>query len=101
MESKKRNGSPKLVTKHEKRTIIRKILKNPKLSALKLTIEFREETKKEVSVETIRRVLREKNYHGQIARRKPYINEINRKYRLEFANEHLLKDANWWWNVIF
>ncbi len=44
-------------TEQEKRRIIRKIKKNPNLNPPKLTTEHWEETKKEVNVEIIRRVL--------------------------------------------
>ena len=41
-----------------------------------------------VHPENVRRVLRAEGYNGRIARKKPYINAINRKKRLEFAKAY-------------
>lgn len=101
IEKKKRTGRPRKITPREKNIIIRKIQRNPKLSAPILTAEYYDETKKKVHPETIRRVLRDNGYHNRIARRKPYINERNRKRRLQFAKEYIEKPVSWWQDVIF
>lgn len=58
-------------------------------------------TDKEVHTTTVRRTLNNHKYNGRIARKKPYINEGNRKKRLIFAKEYILKDSEWWNEVIF
>ena len=54
-----------------------------------------------VHPENVRRVLRAEGYNGRIARKKPYINAINRKKRLEFAKAYRSEEDEWWSNVIF
>lgn len=58
-------------------------------------MSMRRENKKNISVKTIRRVLRKKNYNGRIAGEKPYVNERSLKYRLNFVKEHVLNDISW------
>ena len=36
-----------------------------------------------------------------MARKKPYISEVNRKKRVQFANEYVSKDSEFWNKVIF
>lgn len=45
-----------------------------------------------VHLEYVRRVLRAEGYNDRIARKKPYINAINRKKRLEFAKAYRSKE---------
>lgn len=94
-------GRPRTLNIHEERRVIRKIKKDPKLSAPRITQEVFEETSKKVNPETIRRVLRKQGYNGRVARKKPFINDRNRKRRLKFALEYRLKDESWWNDVIF
>lgn len=96
-----RNAVNKKLNEHDKRWILREIRQNPKLSAPKLTQKVQQYLGKSVNPETVRRVLRENNFHGRIARNKPYINERNRQKRLQFAKEYLNKDYNFWQHVIF
>ncbi len=51
--------------------------------------------------QTISKVIREEGFNGRIARKKPFINEVNRKRRLDFAREHVFKDSSYWNSVIF
>jgi hypothetical protein len=46
-------------------------------------------------------VLRWYDYHGRMARKKPFISVVNRKKRLEFAKMHLNKPKEFWYNVIW
>lgn len=57
--------------------------------------------KKSSSVETVRNVLRRYNFHGQTARKKPFINEVNRKDRLEFAKTYINQPQEFWNSVLF
>lgn len=101
IESIPQRGQPKELSDREERVIIRKVKNNPKLSAPKLATEVLNECGKKVCPETIRRVIRRSGYNGRIARKKPYISEVNRKKRLQFAKEHVDKDESWWEDVIF
>lgn len=55
--------------------------KGPKLSATKLTVESEEYLRKTANPETGRKALRVHNYHGQSARRKPFVSAKNIKLR--------------------
>ncbi len=82
-------GWPRLLNEYEERSLVRKIKVNPKLNAPKLTSKLFTEHKKKVSTETVRWAIRRAGYNSRVARKKPFINEINRKKRLKFANELL------------
>lgn len=101
IKNKPRSGRPKLLSDNTKRYIVRKIKANPKLSAPKIVDELSLNLSVNVSNSTVRNVLRENNYHGRTARRKPLISEINRKKRQEFARMHKNKDATFWNRVLF
>lgn len=94
-------GRPKLLTPHDERLIVRKMKKNPRLSAPKLVSELYAECGKKIGCETMRRTLRKAEYNGRVARRKPFISGVNRRKRLQFAKEHVTKPITYWEDVIF
>ncbi len=97
----KNAGSPQKLNEREKRLIVRKVKQNPQLSAPKLTVEIANECHKCVNLETVRCVLRKEGLNRRVAHKKPYVNERNRRRRLEFALEHYLKNENFWTDVLF
>lgn len=101
IDSKPNTGRPTLLNDHDKRVIMRKVREDPKISAPLLAAEMAAEGGRSVHPETIRRVIREKGYNGRVARKKPFISEINKKKRAKFAKEHSQKDFSYWKNVIF
>lgn len=98
---KGRNAPNKTFTELEERRIVRKIKVNPKISAPKLTVEVENEMGKKCSVETVRRVLRENNFNGRVARKKPFISQKNQQCRLKFAKDHVTRPKSFWDEVIF
>ena len=46
-------------------------------------------------------MLKKEGFDGRVCRKKPYINEINRRRRLQFAREHVDIEKSRWNNVIF
>lgn len=50
---------------------------------------------------TIRRVIYKGGYHKKVARKKPFINKINRKKRMTFAKEFISKEKIWSNDIIF
>lgn len=98
---KGRKAPNKIFNDADERYIVRKIKKNPKLSAPKLVAEVKNELNKSCSAETIRRILRNHDFNGRIARRKPFISRKNQAARLKFAKEHITKDSSFWEHVIF
>lgn len=94
-------GRPRLLSERDERCILRKIKVDPKVSAPKLTKELARERNVHVHPETVRRAIKRNGYNGRVARKKPFISEINRKKRLAFVQDHYLLAETWWNNVIF
>ncbi|KAJ4431341.1 hypothetical protein ANN_19938 [Periplaneta americana] len=91
----------KKLTEREDHSILKKIKENLRLNATKLAACVLEEFSKQVGAEIIRRDLRKEWFNGRVCRTKPYINEINKRMRLQFAREHVHKEENWWDVVMF
>ncbi|KFM63968.1 hypothetical protein X975_22520, partial [Stegodyphus mimosarum] len=85
IENKVRKGRSRKLTKRGERFNIRKFVKSPRLSAVKVSAEFNANFSTSISPETVRRVLREAGLHGRSARKKVSASEKNRKLRLSFA----------------
>jgi len=79
--NKKRKSPKKLLSDADERWILRyvKKKKNPRMSAPKIASEVENYLKKIVSAETVRRVLRKHNFHGRVARKKPFISKKKSK----------------------
>jgi len=82
-----RSGRPQALSETDKRFIIRQIKIDPKTSAPKITASL-ENRSVHVAISTVRNVCHKNGYHGHV-RKKFWINETNRKKRLEFAKQHL------------
>ena len=101
LDLRQQSRRPKVLTAREENYVIRKVKRNPRLSAPKIAAQLELEIGKKVHPETIRRVLRGANFHGRVARNKPFLKNIHKRKRLLFAKEHLEKDKTWWNRVIF
>ncbi|CAK9821629.1 Transposable element Tcb1 transposase [Anthophora retusa] len=101
IENKTGRGRKKLLNSRGERFVVRKVKEDPKISAPKINTLLRNFSDKTVSNETVRRVLRENSYNGRVARKKPYVNAINRRKRLEFAKKYISESTEFWRNVIF
>ena len=101
LENKQGRGRKELLNERNKTYIIKKIKQDPKYPIKTLTAEMSNIIEKKVSTETVRRVLRNENFNGRIARKKPYISKINRLKRLAFAKEYATKDISFWRTVLF
>lgn len=99
--SKSRTGRPPLLTKRENKRIIQLVRLNPRITAYQVKLEVEERFSKSVSDDTIRRIIKKAGYHSRVARRKPYISDINRQKRMDFANEFVSKPPEFWNKVIF
>ncbi|GBN88296.1 hypothetical protein AVEN_29979-1 [Araneus ventricosus] len=73
IENKVRKGRPTKLTERDQRFIIRKFVKIPRLSALKVSAEFNEKFSTSISPETVRRVLRATGLNGHSAGRKFFV----------------------------
>lgn len=97
IDSIPQKGRPKVLTNNSKRQIMRKVKADPKISAAKLITELT----LNCSDQTVRNVIHENGYFSRSARKKPFINEVDRNKRLAFAKEHLNKGIDFWKEVIF
>ncbi|GBN70434.1 hypothetical protein AVEN_199371-1 [Araneus ventricosus] len=73
IENKVRKGRAAKLTERDQGFIIRKFVKNPRLSVLKVSAEFNEKFSTPISPETVRRVQRAAGLNGRSARRKFFI----------------------------
>ncbi len=71
--------------------MLQKVKLNPKLGAPKIASNIADECKKHANPQTICRIIQQAGCNGRVARRKPLINEWNRKIGLQFTVEHYLK----------
>jgi len=80
----KQKGQHKKLTDREAE-IVRKVKKNPRLSAPELKAELFDDHGKTVSAQTVRRTIKKQGYNGRVARKKPLLADRNRKLRENFA----------------
>lgn len=99
--SRQKSGRPRVTSTREDKMIVRKSLSNRRLTSKDLAGEFSLDRNKSISFSTVSRRLNAAGLKGCKARKKPWLKEINRKRRLEWAK----KFANWtaadWDNVIW
>ncbi|XP_071057542.1 uncharacterized protein [Onthophagus taurus] len=76
--NKKKESLRKTFPAKDERWILRKVKADPKISAPKLAAEVENYLWTKASPETIRIILRRHNFHGRVARKKPFISSVNR-----------------------
>lgn len=99
--SKPRSGRPSKLTEREKRTILGSVKQNPRITAIQIKSNIKESFGKEIHEDTVRKILKKSDFHGRVARRKPFISVINRKKRVDFANLYVNKPPEFWERVLF
>ncbi len=75
-------------------------MKHPRLSAVKVSVEFNETISTSISPEIVRR-LRASGLHGRSARRNFFVSEKNIKLRLSFALSMINNRQTYWNDVLF
>ena len=83
------------------RLIQRKLKLVRRKSASMVKIEIENELGISLHVDTIRKRAHEVELFGRVARKKAYVNKINRGKRLKFAKEMLEKPVDFWKNVVW
>lgn len=78
-------GRPRKLTPCDERFIMKEVKKNPTITASKLSSQFLRRFDFKIHPQTIRCIIKKNCYNSRAARRKPLINEQNRKKRLQFA----------------
>ena len=78
-------GRKRKTSTHTDRILQRKVKTNRRKSATSVKVELESELKAIIAESTVRRRLHEVGLYGRIACKKPYVNKINRRKRLEYA----------------
>lgn len=99
--SRHRSGRPRKLDSNQKRTVLRCVRADPRVSAPRLAAMVKEDYGVDVVPQTIRNVIKESGYNGRVARKKPYISDVNKLKRLTFAKAHVNKQEDFWNTVIF
>lgn len=94
-------GRPRKTTRQVDRSIVMMSRNNPRSTAVDIRAELHQHSVSEVSVETVRRRLRDAGLNGRRPVRKPLISAKNRKARLEFAHRHLNWTVQQWKSVLW
>lgn len=99
--NKPRPGRPTKFNEREQRSIHRIVERDPTASAAMIAQEVATTSNTTFCLQTVRNVIHKFNYYGRVQRRKPFISEVNRKKRLQFAKTYINEDLEFWKNVIF
>lgn len=92
-----RRGRPRVTDEALDLYILNASTTNPFMSA----VEIRNELAPGISVDTVRKRLREKGMKCRIPARKPFLRPIHIQKRFDFAVHHISWGSNEWNNVIF
>ena len=94
-------GGKRKTTAQIDRTIQRKIKANRRISSTSIKAQLQTEINITISESTIRRWANEIGLHGRVARKKPYLNKVNRAKRLEYGGVYREKPLGLWNKVIW
>lgn len=88
IENKVRSGRPRKLTERDERKIASIIKKDPFKSAPKIATDIQISLNKTVSPWTVARSLQRSGFKSCTPRKKPFVSEINKKKRLDFAKDY-------------
>ena len=91
LKDRPRSSRPPVLFIRDLRTIVYSVKKNRRLSSKEIKSDVRRYLKKDVGASTIRSLLYKCELKGRVARKKPFVSQINRRKRLKFAMDH----RNW------
>ena len=101
LESLHRTGRPKTISPRDQSIIIREAFKNPHDSASSIKNVFNGHMSKNISRQTIQRILFKKGLRSYMATRKPLITVNQARKRKCFAKEHMHYPQEFWDRVVF
>jgi transposase len=99
--NKPRCGRPKKLSGRDVRSILKKVIQNPRIGCPKLAEQIANTSGKVVNPKTIGRVLKRSGYNSRVPRKKPLISTKNKELRLDFARRHLNENNEYWNRVLF
>ena len=89
-------GHRRKTTATTDRLILRKVKLDRRKSASAVKVEIENELGISLHVDTIKNRAHEARLFDRVARKKPYVNKINRRKWLKFAKEMLEKLSSFW-----
>ena len=93
-------GRKRKITTTTNRTIQRILKKDRRTSAEKMAAEIKKQLDISLSVQSVRIPAHEIGMFGRVARKKPYVNKVNRSKCFKFVKEILQKPLDFWQTVI-
>lgn len=96
-----RSGRPRISTERADRSLVRISLSDRKLTSAHLRREWKESTGVEAARSTVRQRLLDSGLRGCKARKKPFVNEQQRRRRLAWAKAHQNWSIEEWQRVLF
>ena len=100
-QNRARTWRKRITTDRQDCRQLRESLKNRKRNSSKLSAELSLEINRPVSARTIRRRLHAADLKGCKARKKPWLSDINKKGRYEWALKYRSFNAEDWSNVVW
>ncbi|CAF2963140.1 unnamed protein product [Rotaria sp. Silwood2] len=94
-------GRKRKTTARIDKTIQRKVKVDRRKSASSVRQEIEQELGLVISSQTVRRRLHEAGLYGRTARKKPYVNKVNRAKRLAYVKMYRDKDMDFWKHVLW
>ena len=91
-----RGRKEKTTTTTTDRTIQRILKKDRRTSPEKVAVEIKKQLDISLSAQSVRNRAHAIGMFGRVARKKPYINKVNRRKCFKFAKEMLEKPLNFW-----
>jgi transposase len=89
------HGRKRKTSEHLDRVIQQKIKVDRRKSASSVKVEVETEPGLVISEQTVRRRMHEVGLHGREARKKPYVSNVNRGKRLEYAKNYREKPLSY------
>jgi transposase len=96
----KRVGRKKITSQHDDRVMVRAIMTNRRKSSKDIADDLNEAGVR-VSSRTVRRRLWQAGLKAKTPRKKPFLNMVQRRKRVEWAKQHIGWTAEQWKKVIF
>lgn len=94
-------GRPKVLTDRQARTVLQMVKRNRSTTIREIQESLLQSYSKQVSRQTISRILHNHGMYSGVKAKKPKISERNRKKRLQYAKEMIKKSDKFWKKVIW
>jgi len=100
-DDRRRIGRPKATSAAERKYVVLMSKRNRRLTAPEIRANLNSSRLKDLSVSTVKRVLRSGNLFGRVAVRKPLLRPSNRLKRLHWGQTHINWTSDDWSSVLW